>query len=129
MYDPLIAIIEDDEDVQAMLHAVLTMEGYRTLRWSQGKDAHLRIREAQPDLVILDLWMENKEAGSTVLDLMRHDPRTQQIPVIICSAQFLELRRLFRRGALKGCVVVEKPFNIEELLTKIRTLLSHDAGA
>src|SRR5688572_15113728 len=129
MRTPLIAIIEDEPDVQEMLHAVLTAEGYRTLRWSQGKDAHLYIRETQPDLVILDLWLEDHESGSVVLDLLKRNPHTRQIPVIICSAHVLELRRLFRRGALTGCAIVEKPFNIDELLAKIEALLKEEAGA
>jgi DNA-binding response OmpR family regulator len=63
-----------------------------------------------------------------MLDLMRHNPRRRQIPVIICSAHFLELRRLFGRGALKGCTLVEKPFNIDELLATIE-VLPYRAGA
>jgi DNA-binding response OmpR family regulator len=129
MQPALIAIIDDDQGVQEMLHAVLTAEGYCTLRWSQGKDAHLRIREAQPNLVMLDLRMEDPKAGSTVLDLIQADPRTKHIPVIICSAYFLEMRRLFRRGSLKGCAMVDKPFNVDEFLEKVRALLRRDAGA
>ncbi len=79
-------VVEDDTAFQDLLDTVLTAEGYTVFRWTQGAGADTFIRTVQPDLVILDLWLEHPQAGSMVLGLLMVDPATRYIPVIICSA-------------------------------------------
>ncbi len=67
---PRIVVVEDDTDILEMLTLALTDAGYTVLPWTQGADAHPFICTAQPDLVILDLWLEHPQAGSMVLGLL-----------------------------------------------------------
>jgi DNA-binding response OmpR family regulator len=123
---PRIAIVEDDPVVAQLLVELLTAEGYRTLIWPRGTDAHRQIRAAQPDLVILDLWLEDAEAGLTMLALLERERTPRRIPVIVCSAHVTALRRQEQRLRQRGYTIVEKPFNIKELLAEIRALLPPD---
>jgi twitching motility two-component system response regulator PilH len=126
MHHPLIAIVEDDPVVNELLGEMLIEEGYRTLVWPCGKDAHLQVRAARPDLVILDIWLEHPESGLTVLDLLERDHTTRRIPVIVCSAHITELRRQEERLRRQGHAIIEKPFGIDELLATIRAMLPRD---
>jgi len=128
MQAPLIAVIDDDAPTREFLDEVLRSVGYRTLLWGQGKDAHLLIRREKPDLIILDMWMEDREAGRTVLGLMGLDPSTRRIPVIICSAHVGVADGPPREFHDRGYVILPKPFGTDDLLGKIRGLLGQ-AGA
>ncbi len=84
--DPRIVVIEDDATLQELLAAVLTDAGYTVVPWTHGAGAYEFIRLVQPDLVILDLWLEHAQVGSMVLGLLMIDPILHHMPIIICSA-------------------------------------------
>jgi CheY-like chemotaxis protein len=121
-----IVIVDDDEGTQLMLADVLHPAGYTTMSWTRGAGAYEHIRRLQPDLVILDLWLEHPQAGSMVLGLLMTDPATQHIPVIICSAyrQFLGYQEAQLQA--QGYVLLDKPYRVDTLLTAIQRLLGED---
>ncbi len=123
---PRIVVVEDDTDILEMLTLALTDAGYTVVPWTQAADAHTFICHAQPNLVILDLWLEHPQAGSMVLGFLMTDPTTQQIPVIISSAyrQLLDAEEAHLRA--QGYVLLDKPYRIEELLAAVQTLLRAD---
>jgi len=118
-----IMIIEDDRAILELLDAILTEEGYQTILWTQGEDAHPLMRATQPALVILDLRLETPDAGRFVLDQMEHDPSTSTIPVIICSG-YVPIHgaeaEAFRH---KGYRVLNKPFHIKTLLATAHDMI------
>ncbi len=57
-------MVEDDAAIQELLDAVLTAEGYTVQHWAQDAGAYAFIRAVQPDVVILDLWLEHPQACS-----------------------------------------------------------------
>jgi two-component system, NtrC family, nitrogen regulation response regulator NtrX len=124
MARPVIAVIEDDPATAEMLEDVLADAGYETLTWPQGRDAHLVIRRAQPDLVVLDMWLEDPEAGGMVLGLLELDPATRHIPVVICSAHVDALRERRARLLERNYTLIQKPYHIAEVLNTITTLLA-----
>ena len=86
MAAPLLALVEDDDALRQVLATALTQEGYRTLLLAQGAGAYEAIRLAQPELVLLNLWLEERETGWAVVEQLRADPASRHIPVILCSA-------------------------------------------
>ena len=58
-----------------------------------------------------------------VLELMRLDPETANIPVIICSADTQRIRDKEAYLREKGCDILEKPFLLEDLLAKVRAFI------
>ena len=124
MYKPLIVVVDDDPALQQVVQDLLEDEGYEILLWSQGAGAHELIREAQPALVILDLWLEHPSAGGMVLALLELDEATKHIPVIVCSGymQLFRDQQSLLRG--KGYVLLEKPFAVEALLAHVQALLA-----
>ena len=118
-----IVVVEDDAAFQDLLDTVLTAEGYTVLRWTQGAGADTFIRDVQPDLVILDLWLEHPDAGSMVLGLLMVDPATRFIPVLICSAYRQLLGDQEAQLRTHGYIILDKPYQIEELLAHVHILL------
>jgi CheY-like chemotaxis protein len=120
-----IAVIDDDAVFVELMHDLLaTGEGYHVVsnpNWVQGYEF---IKEHRPDLVILDLMMGREQTGWAVLELLREDPTTAHIPVILCSAAEPALRQHANRVEGIGTVeAVSKPFDVDHLLGVIARLL------
>ncbi|MHB8646108.1 MAG: response regulator [Thermomicrobiales bacterium] len=128
MAKSLIAVVNDDTLFLELMHDLLREEGYRTAIWKEGDKAYEMIKEHRPALVILDIRMERPDTGWMVLELMRLDPATAQIPVIICSADTSRIRAKEAYLREKGCDVLEKPFLLEDLLGKVRAFIGPAAG-
>lgn len=124
MAAPTIAIIEDDLGLIQMLDLLLTEEGYRVITCTNGQKAHTLIRHTLPDVILLDLRLETPDAGGMVLGLLELDPMTQQIPVIVCSADTQALRRLSLLLQERKYTVLEKPVQPVRLLETIGEVLS-----
>jgi CheY-like chemotaxis protein len=86
MYTPMIAIVENDPSFRGSLTQRFMAEGYRVVTWSRDVGAYAMVRREMPDIVLLDLWLDRPEAGEVVLALLRADPRTRDIPVVVCAA-------------------------------------------
>ncbi len=123
MTAPLLALVEDDDGLRQVLAMALTQEGYRTLLLAQGAGAYEAIRLAQPDLVLLNLWLEERETGWAVLEQLRADPATRHIPVILCSADAPALAARAERVQELGVLILAKPFDLDALWTLVRQVL------
>ncbi|HET8631477.1 MAG TPA: response regulator [Thermomicrobiales bacterium] len=124
MAEPLIAVMNDDTAFLDLMHELLTGEGYRCFICKESDRVYATIKERRPDLVILDIRMGSPEAGWTALEILRLDPATAHIPVIVCSADtpFLHAKEEALR-ALR-CDILEKPFDLDMLLAKIAGVLA-----
>lgn len=128
MKHPRIMVVNDDTTFLNLMQALLQDEGYDVSLLIEGSLAYSRIREARPDLVILDIRMEHPETGWEVLNLLRLDPETADLPVIVCSAdsQFLREKAVHLRE--KNCDVLEKPFDLPDLLSKVEAVVGSPPG-
>lgn len=118
-----IAVVDDDTMFLELMHELLAEEGYQSTIHKSGTDAYTVLKERQPDLIILDVRMEHQETGWQLLELLRLDPATEQIPVIVCSADAQSLREKAAHLRERRADVLEKPFNLDELTAKVRATI------
>jgi DNA-binding response OmpR family regulator len=125
MSEPLIAVVDHDATFQSLVERLLRSAGYRALVCDE-KDASEQIREAKPDAVMIDTWLERREGGWAVLQNLWLDEATAKIPVLLCTddKSGFEERAATLRGKRIG--VVYKPFDPEQLLASLGELL-HDS--
>ena len=119
MAEQTIAVVNNDTDFLGLMNDLLTMEGYQTVICREGDRAYASIKELQPDLVILDVRLDHAEQGWTILELLRLDPTTTRIPVIVCSADAQFLREKATGLRDMRCDTLEKPFDLDMLLEKV----------
>jgi DNA-binding response OmpR family regulator len=119
-----ILIVEDEERIVSFLEKGLRSSGYSTLAVSSGADALAIARDADFDLVLLDLGLPGID-GREVLQRMR--ARGETVPVIVLTARdgVDDTVGALERGADD---YITKPFRFEELLARIRVRL-RDAGS
>jgi len=121
--DERILIIEDDEEILRVLKRVLTYEGYIADTALTGKAGLILAQEQRPDLVVLD-WMLPKMDG---LEVCRRLQRLGNQPILMLTAKDTTQDRVEGLDAGADDYVV-KPFEIEELLARIRALLRRTAA-
>src|SRR5215216_2230926 len=123
MKRPFIIVVNQDTAFLELMEELLSEEGYHSSIEKEGDKAYATIKKTSPDLVVLDIRINNPEAGFNVVDLMRIDPETQNIPVIICSTATQIIRENEERLRAKNCDILMKPFNIDELLSKVQAII------
>jgi CheY-like chemotaxis protein len=120
---PLIAMIDDDTAVVQLVTTFLEAHGYRMVSCHQSAQALALIHSEQPDLVLLDIQMDEWNAGLQILAALRQDASTRSLPVIVCSANLPLLRRQEQSNRDLGATAVAKPYTFDALLAAIATAL------
>jgi CheY-like chemotaxis protein len=118
-----IFVANDDESYGLMVRELLTDAGYPKVSWHAGRGAFHRVRDEQPNLVLLDINFINPGRGWTTLDALRLHPKTRHIPIILCST---DMRLIHEKAELLReltCQTIEKPFDIETLLEAVSTAI------
>lgn len=114
-----ILIIEDEENIARVLQLELQLEGYKADMAHTGTDGLLKYREQQCDLILLDVMLPEM-SGIDVLKRIR--ATESQTPVIMLTAKS-EVEDKVKGLDLGANDYITKPFEIEELLARIRTAL------
>ncbi len=116
-----IFVIDDDESVRRLLRRLLTAARYRVEEFDRAEAALARIREAAPDLVLLDLKLPDR-SGHDVLEEVRSDPETRLLPVVVLTG-FASAEEKIRATRAGVSDFLSKPFRAEELLPRVRSLV------
>jgi DNA-binding NtrC family response regulator len=117
-----ILIIEDDEEMRALLRDVIEEEGYQTDSVNNGSEAYRKLVKEPSDLIITDVRMP----GLTGLDILPGMKKLQpEAPVIVITAFGSEeiQRKAFEKGAR---AYLEKPIHFQNLRTLIHDLFSKE---
>ncbi len=115
----LIVVIEDERDLLDLLEYHLTKEGYETFASLSVQPVEKLLEEEKPDLMIVDRNLPGREGSEFVRDLRE---RGFDMPVIFLTAKVAdsEIEEGFLRG---GDDYVTKPFNLKELMHRVRAVL------
>lgn len=117
----LILIADDDEDILALVKAVLERSGHEVMAVGNGAEALASVRARRPDLAVLDITMPHVD-GLEVLRRLRADAETAALPVVLLSAQTQEAD-VVRGFATGASAYVKKPFSPRELAARVAELL------
>jgi len=116
-----ILIVEDNSELLELLRLSLKQAGFKVLTASNGVSALESARSAAPDLVVLDLVLPELD-GFAVCEILRREPATSAIPIVILTGLSTEFGRL--AGLASGAdEYVMKPVGAEMLISKIKHLL------
>lgn len=116
-----IMVVDDDANMRSVLEFRLRKEGYSVSLVSDGPDALDKVKGEKPDLIILDLLMPEMD-GHAVLDYLKHNPETHDIPVIVLTAKGDNATRI-RSLKLGAANFVPKPFSPRKLVRDVRATL------
>ena len=119
-----VAIIDDSEDLRHLLREVLEDEGYEVILWHPEQGTKEAIIRESPDALIIDIMLEGTDNGWRLLQSLKLDAETRHIPIIVCTADAVFIRKHRERLNELGCYTVAKPFDLEYLVAQINAAVS-----
>lgn len=118
---PLVYIVDDEANIRQLAAVAIQDYGMETETFSNGKDFMLAVQQQMPDAVILD-WMMPDPDGLAILQMLRRDPKTRALPIIMLTAKGEEMDRVL--GLELGADdYISKPFGVRELAARVRAQL------
>jgi DNA-binding response OmpR family regulator len=122
----VVVIGEDDEPIATLLRDSINDEnGYQAVVVSDGALVIEIVRQVHADLLILDIMMPGLN-GFEVFDRVRADTDIRDMPVLFVSAATNQFDSDFEKRSIKD--VISKPFDLNDLLERVRVLCPADAG-
>jgi diguanylate cyclase (GGDEF)-like protein len=117
-----VVIVDDMPDNLRLLAGILKDEGYKVRPAPSGVRAVATIRKEPPELILLDIMMPGMD-GYEVCRQLKADERTKDIPIIFLSAlnEVFDKVKAFKAG---GVDFITKPFQVEEVLARVKTHLT-----
>ena len=116
-----ILVVDDESDVTELLQYRLEQEGYRVATLNSPLASIAKVREFEPDLMLLDIMMPGL-SGIQLCRIIRADPSMKDIPIIFLSARGEVEDRI--KGLEAGAEdYLSKPFNTNELLLRTSKML------
>jgi CheY-like chemotaxis protein len=112
-------VVDDERDVRELMARVLTLAGVEVAQATDGAEALVQLRQGpRHDVVVLDVQMPNVD-GWAVLEAMRLDALTADIPVVLCTVKGSRLD--VERGWNLGCdAYLTKPFDVDVLVGTVQ---------
>ena len=116
-----VLIVDDEPNVRRLLHTILG-KTFDVFEAEDGRQAIEITNSQKPDVVLMDMMMPKMD-GLTACHMIKNDPATKSIPVIMVTAIGFELNvKLSQQMGASGYVT--KPFSSEDLLGKITQVLA-----
>ena len=116
-----VLVVEDDEAVSQLLVALLQDRGYAAVPAYDGPSAVRLARQIRPHLITLDLALPSMD-GHAVLEQLKADPTTREIPVVVISA-FTQILPAGDRKKL--AYLLGKPFDVTEVLDVVQATVGN----
>ena len=116
-----VLVVEDSPTQRELITDLLKRIGLKVMVATDGMEALEQVQLSCPDLVVLDVVMPRMN-GYEVCRRLKTDPKTQNVPVVMCSSKGEEFDRYW--GMKQGAdAYIVKPFQPKELLVTVKQLL------
>ncbi|MFH1637647.1 MAG: response regulator [Candidatus Woesearchaeota archaeon] len=112
-----IMIVDDEEDIRQTLKTLLKREGYKVIEAVNGDDCLKKIKEGKPDLILLDIMMP----GTSVREVVKKLKGTKVAYLTVVRTSEAEKEELL--GSSNVVDFIQKPFDITQLVEKVRKIL------
>ena len=120
-----VLVVEDEPQIQELVAVNLEHIGHKVLRAASAAEAEAAIRNALPDVLVLD-WMLPGESGLAFARRLRADERTRELPILMLTARAMEHDKI--SGLEAGADdYLTKPFSPKELAARIKAVLRRRA--
>lgn len=116
-----ILLVDDDSDILHATKLRMSVAGFDTLTANDGLEAVTSAMEDQPDAIVMDIRMPHKD-GLTVLDELKKEFETRQIPIVMLSASLVDKERALDTGA---SFFLTKPYEGRELIEAVNVAIDN----
>lgn len=119
-----VLVVDDEPNIVLSLEFLMEQAGFAVVTAEDGEQALARVNDSQPDLLLLDISLPGM-SGFDVLERLRSEAATAQLPIIMLTAHGRDVER--EKGmALGADDYITKPFSTQSLVEKVKALLSEE---
>ena len=119
--DKWIYCVEDESNIRELLVYTLEATGFKAKGFADGKGLRAALKEQIPDMILLDLMLPGED-GYSILEKLKKDENTRDIPIIMVTAKDAEYDKV--KGLEAGADdYITKPFGMMELVARIKAVL------
>jgi DNA-binding response OmpR family regulator len=119
-----ILVVNDTQEILELFRMLLEEEeGHEVILSGFPFEQISDVEKIKPDLIILDFIFGDQKSGWQMLQMLKMQRSTADIPVIVCTAALDAVREQEGYLVSKGVHVVYKPFDIDQLISNVRQLL------
>ena len=123
----MIYCVEDDKSIREIEMYTLQSTGFETKGFEDGHSFFEELKEKKPDLILLDVMLPDED-GISIMTMLKKNPDTNDIPVIIASAKGEEYDKI--KGLDTGADdYLAKPFGMMEMISRIKAVLRRSIHA
>jgi two-component system alkaline phosphatase synthesis response regulator PhoP/two-component system response regulator VicR len=115
-----ILAVDDEKHIVRLVQINLQKEGYDVITASTGREALEKVAADKPELIIMDVMMPELD-GFGALKILKEDPATASIPVIMLTAKAQDAD-VFQGWKSGADLYLTKPFNPQELITFVKRI-------
>jgi two-component system phosphate regulon response regulator PhoB/two-component system alkaline phosphatase synthesis response regulator PhoP/two-component system response regulator VicR len=124
-----ILLIDDDEDLIRSFQVMLESKGFDVITSSNGKDGYTKLKNENPDLLVLDVMMNTDLEGYNLLHVIKQEPVFKKIPIILLTGMIDKLGVNLVSGVedetmLPNVHFQDKPIDPQVLVKMIQDLLT-----
>ena len=119
--DKWIYCVEDESNIRELLVYTLEATGFKAKGFADGKGLRAALKEQIPDMILLDLMLPGED-GYSILEKLKKDENTRDIPIIMVTAKDAEYDKV--KGLEAGADdYITKPFGMMEFVARIKAVL------
>lgn len=118
-----IVVVDDDVNILQIIKLFLEKKGYSIVTVSKGLEAMVIIERERPNLVLLDITLDKNLSGEVIVHNIKENKNLCKTPIIMVTALACEESKEKFISQLGCSDYVEKPFDSEDLLNKIKRIL------
>jgi Response regulator receiver domain. len=115
-------IIHDHPELLNLIVDFLVENNFDVQNIPQYQDAFTQIKKKEPDIVVCDISSDTLIESFALIDMLYLDPKTRDIPLIVCAMATQHMQEISPSLAAKGIFWLEKPFAIEALVELIQKI-------
>ena len=116
-----IYIVEDEENIREMIAYALNNSSFKAMAFADAKQLYAQLDENVPSLFLLDIMLEGED-GYTILETLRENEKTKDIPIIMLTAKSSEFDKV--KGLDMGADdFITQPFGVMELISRVKAVL------
>ncbi len=121
-----IMIVDDEQDALELMERILKMEGFELVTVNNATEVGLKAAQSVPDLILLDFLMPEVN-GFEVCKALKENEQTRHVPImaVTCLTKEDDIERIFACGADD---YLQKPFKVEDLLSKVREQIAEESA-
>jgi CheY-like chemotaxis protein len=127
---PRALVVNDTQEILELFQDILEGMGFECVLMSYAPRELDRVRDAKPDIIILDFLMGDRELlGWQLLQKLKMDRTLDSIPVVVCTGAVKAVQEAQGYLTEQGVMVVLKPFNVDQLEDAVRSAMTQRTTA